>query len=688
MKKFLAFILVLSMLLTAFVACKGEEGEDTTAPTVEQTESDVNIDDAVAYLTSMYKTDEGKKTPADYQLIAQVPIDGIKFEVTWTVDLETITITLENGLYTVDLPSKNETEITYTLTATVKDAAGNTVEKSFTRVLPVYDNSAAITNPKEGEIYKLFIVQANVGKTLFLTAGTQNNENKFILTSETPAEGVEFMVEEATGGIKIYTMVNGVKTYIYAHTTTAEDGKVSKYVGYSTENSSVFTYHGDVNAFFTKCNNIDYVFGTYSSYETACISESTYITADNTGVSQFVVAFMSKEAADAFVPDETPKDPTELTSIKDILAIGEKLEHNTNTVEKYLVSGTVTEIKNETYGNLYIEDAEGNSLYIYGLYDKDGTTRFDAMATKPEVGDTITVISAVANYNGPQLKNAVIKSHVKAPTTSDGTTPIADILTIGNALAHNTATTESYLVKGTVTEVKNTTYGNFYIVDEAGNSLYVYGLYDEAGARYDALASKPEVGDTVLLYSVVSNYNGAQLKNAVLKQLTKGEAPAQPETTEPATPATPSTPAATLEAVSPIVGNAYGFAFVQKNVDNKVLYITGAMDGYYMATTEDKNASANVFVEQTTGGYYLYCVVGGAKYYINMVKSGNYVNAKFEATASTLYVYDEALKTVKADVEGTAYIFGTKADGTYKTIGPMKADSGCFYAQFVTVDKK
>ena len=391
---------------------------------------------------------------------------------------------------------------------------------------------------------------------------------------------------------------------------------------------------------------------------------------------------MSKEAADAFVPSETPKDPTTLTSIKDILAIGEKLEHNANTVEKYLVTGTVTEIKNETYGNLYITDAEGNTLYIYGLYDKDGTTRFDAMANKPEVGDTITVISIVSNYNGPQLKNAVIKSHVKAPTTADGSTPIADILNIGNGLAHNTATTEQYTVKGTITEVKNTTYGNFYIVDEAGNSLYVYGLYDEAGARYDAMANKPEAGDFVVLYSVVSNYNGPQLKNAVLKELTKGQG--APETTQPATPATP----VELEAVKPIVGNAYSFAFVQKNVENKVLYITGVLDGYYMATTEDKLASANVFVEETTGGYYLYCVVGGAKYYINMVVSGTYVNAKFEETAATVYTYDETLKTVKADVNGTAYIFGTKADGTFKTIGPMKADSGCFYAQFVTVDKK
>ena len=575
MKKFLAILLMLSMLLTAFVACKGGEGEETTlADEGTEAPAGVTIDDAVEYLTSMYKSDEGKKTPADYQIIAQIPIDGIKFEITWTVDLETITLTLENGLYTVDLPSKNEAEITYTLTATVKDSAGNTVEKSFTRVLPVYDNSAAVTEPKEGEAYKLFIVQANLGQTLFLTGETQNNENKFIITTETPADGLEFMVEKATGGVKIYTTINGVKTYVYAHTTTAEDGKVSKYVGYSTENSSIFTYHADVNAWFTKCDNIDYVFGTYSSYSTACISESSYINAENTGVSQFVVAFMSKEAADAFVPSETPKDPTTLTSIKDILAIGEKLEHNANTVEKYLVSGTITEIKNETYGNLYITDAEGNTLYIYGLYDKDGTTRYDAMATKPEVGD--------------------------------------------------------------------------YVV----------------------------------LYSVVSNYNGPQLKNAVLKSITKGQG--APETTAPATPEAP----VALDAVKPVVGNAYGFAFVQKNVENKVLYITGVMDGYYMATTEDKLASANVFIEETTGGYHLYCVVGGAKYYINMVVSGTYVNAKFEETAATVYTYDETLKTLKADVNGTAYIFGTKADGTYKTIGPMKADSGCFYAQFITVDKK
>jgi hypothetical protein len=143
MKKFLAILLLLSMLLTAFVACDNGEVEETT-PNTDAAEEAATLADAVEYLNSMYKSDEGKKTPADYLLIAQVPIGDVKFEITWTVDLEGIEIVAENGTYTVKLPAKNETETTYTLTATVKDAAGATETKSFTRILPVYDNTAAL----------------------------------------------------------------------------------------------------------------------------------------------------------------------------------------------------------------------------------------------------------------------------------------------------------------------------------------------------------------------------------------------------------------------------------------------------------------------------------------------------------------------------------------------------------------
>ena len=79
----------------------------------------------------------------------------------------------------------------------------------------------------------------------------------------------------------------------------------------------------------------------------------------------------------------------------------------TTTTGKYYLVGTIAEIVNTTYGNLYIKDAEGNLFYIYGLYSKDGNTRYDAMETKPVVGDKVTLYGIITSYNGnSQMKNA------------------------------------------------------------------------------------------------------------------------------------------------------------------------------------------------------------------------------------------------------------------------------------------
>ena len=86
-------------------------------------------------------------------------------------------------------------------------------------------------------------------------------------------------------------------------------------------------------------------------------------------------------------------------------------------------------------------------------------------------------------------------------------TSIPDIVKLGNALADNGQTEESYYVKGTVISVDNTTYGNLTIKDEQGNTLYVYGVYDKTGAnRYDGLTDPPRVGDTVVLCGPIKKY--------------------------------------------------------------------------------------------------------------------------------------------------------------------------------------
>ncbi len=417
MKKIIALLLALVLCCGIFAGCKKTD-TNTTGATIE---------DALEYLNSMYKADEGKKTPADYKLAAQIDIEGTKFTITWTSSNAGITFVSENGLYIAKVPSKNDTEATYTLTATITDAAGKTVTKQFTRVLPVYDNSAIVSELVEGEPYKMYLVQANLGKTLFALGTTQNNENKFIQTDIDPKKGLDFYAEKVEGGYKFYTTIDGVKTYVHTKTTTSDEGKVSKYLGYATESDCVYYFKAETNAWYVKIDNMEYVLGTYSDYSTMCLSESSYMTAETTGVTQFPISFMPKADAEALAPSEGPADPTELTGIPAVLEIANALENSAQTSEKYLVKGTVTEIKSEEYGNMYIEDEDGNSIYIYGVYSKDGSTKYNKMDPQPKVGDTITVMGVLSKYNdAPQMKNVWVQEIVAGSGNGGNDTPTTE----------------------------------------------------------------------------------------------------------------------------------------------------------------------------------------------------------------------------------------------------------------------
>lgn len=84
----------------------------------------------------------------------------------------------------------------------------------------------------------------------------------------------------------------------------------------------------------------------------------------------------------------------------------------------YMVSGTVTEIANSTYGNLYIADENGNKLYVYGCYpgwNATGDLKKQFSKLGVEVGDKLTMIGYKTSYKGsPQMGGGVFFSNVKA----------------------------------------------------------------------------------------------------------------------------------------------------------------------------------------------------------------------------------------------------------------------------------
>lgn len=437
MKKILSILLVLVFALTAFVSCDkipGLEGMsdklnfEEILNKVKFWEKDetpsVTLDDAKAYLFNTYK-DSAKAPVVDYDLVAVVTIDGVKFSVTWTVDLDTITIKESNkaNFWTVDLPDVNEEEKAYNLTATIADAEGNKIEVKFAKTLPVIDISGVETMLKENVAYKLYVNQLTInpdGYKLFAKNQASNDQNKYIATTTNPLEAAEYFVEIVGDGYKVYTMVDGAKMYLNANTVTSEDGKISKYLGLAAESEAVYVYDSSIQTFIVTIDGLQYGVGTYGSYDTLSISDKSYFKPENINVvgGQYPLTFMLAETANALTPSQKPvvNDPAadSTLTIAQALELGKSKANTVYTEGKYYVTGTVKEIQNTTYGNLVITDGT-NDLLVYGTYDATGANRFDAMATQPAVGDTITVYGVIGKYSDkPQMKNGWITAHTPA----------------------------------------------------------------------------------------------------------------------------------------------------------------------------------------------------------------------------------------------------------------------------------
>ena len=85
----------------------------------------------------------------------------------------------------------------------------------------------------------------------------------------------------------------------------------------------------------------------------------------------------------------------------------------------YMVTGTISSIANEQYGNIYIVDETGAEMYIYctyGVWNAQGYDKKNFVTTAGlAVGDKITVVGIKTSYNGtPQMKNGCCVAIEKA----------------------------------------------------------------------------------------------------------------------------------------------------------------------------------------------------------------------------------------------------------------------------------
>ena len=142
-----------------------------------------------------------------------------------------------------------------------------------------------VTAPAAGTAYKFGVIQVTAGKTLYITGAV---DGRYLVTTTDKAAAADVYVEEADGGYKFYILVEGAKSYICVYDN--DEGKRS--VGFGAE-GNVFTYNAECGTWVTTHADKECYVGAYNSFETLSVSDTSYINAENAGISQFPAGFFA-----------------------------------------------------------------------------------------------------------------------------------------------------------------------------------------------------------------------------------------------------------------------------------------------------------------------------------------------------------------------------------------------------------
>lgn len=164
---------------------------------------------------------------------------------------------------------------------------------------------------------------------------------------------------------------------------------------------------------------------------------------------------------------------------------------------QYRITGVIQQVKNASYGNVYLRDWTDEWVYVYGIGAKGD---FEALGLKE--GDIVTLVGKRGSYNGsPQMIGAQYETHI----------PVTDI-SIAEFLTKPDDPTVYYRLTGQITDIDNSTYGNLTLSDDEAD-VYVYGCYPGWGAtgdnRKNWLATAGiEVEDNLTVIGYKTTYNG------------------------------------------------------------------------------------------------------------------------------------------------------------------------------------
>lgn len=522
MKKIISIALLLAMVLGILAGCN--------------TPAENPLDAAVEYIKVMYDTagkNEDNKLASDKELLPAVTIDGVSYPVVWTLNVtsgpsECIVLAdgSNAGTQKISIAQLPEEEVRFTLIGTVSDAEGNTA----TVEIKYYSPAVEKVEVSGGEKIVLYFPTDGkyvTGIDYLYTSSSGTQKHELVLT-DNKAEALPLTVQENDDGTVSFVTDGGL--YLYCDATNvqyvAEQGDYTKFVLEPAEGGQYIKCA--VANYNDKAQYLEVYSGYLTCYgmsETSNLALYIFELQDAEGASGVVGEAASDDntgdnSGDGTITPDNSNDPAadSTLTVAEVIALGASKEHNTYTEGKYYVTGVITEVYNETYGNMKITDAAGNILTIYGTYDADGTNRYDAMEVKPVAGDTVTIYGVVGQYNDtPQVKNGWITAHTPAGSEGNAEPTSAVKIYYPDGQSYVTAAADgTKLAAGTDAEAAVWTVeidangyyifsvdGKYMTSGDTGNSLFLSETLTDCG-RWEV--STTDGG--VLLRNVGANYNG------------------------------------------------------------------------------------------------------------------------------------------------------------------------------------
>lgn len=385
MKRIIALLIITVLCFCALTSCEVVDTVKNWFGAGEQTQSG-DLDRAATSLHNICKEMNTKPT-TDFDVVGQIIVDGVKYPITWTSNNESVVIkaSTKSGFYTVDLPDANPTEVQYVLTATISDGNGNSIEKEYTFTLPVYDNTAVVSDLKEGQAYSLGIYQASLQKNYYIIG---QMSGYYMATTEDINDSVNVYVELVDGGYQMYCVYWGTRLYI--NMVISDTGYVNP--SFDAEAKCVYTYDDALKTLVCDINNGLYAFGV----KTEPKDENSYYTTlgpvlVSNASDNYIVTF-----AESTVPDQADHG---LHTPEAIINAAYALAQDKSLPGTHTLTGTIKSI-DDAYSSQYknitvtivVEGFESKPIKCYRM---KGTN-----ADQLGVGDEITVTGIIKNYGG------------------------------------------------------------------------------------------------------------------------------------------------------------------------------------------------------------------------------------------------------------------------------------------------